>query len=97
MNFMEIFDIQPNIRVCDLIHLFLFGGDDKIYFNLATPNKKGYCDYILKFERIISESWAPYYECKIKWIEEECSGESDLSAITLVISIEDCSKARFKK
>lgn len=54
----EEFDIQSNVRVCDIIHLFLIGGDDKIYINLATPNKKGYCDdYILKCERIISESW----------------------------------------
>lgn len=86
MNFMEIFDIQSNIRVCDIIHLFLTGGDDKIYFNLSTPNKKGYCDgYILKSERIISESWAPYYLSNIKWIEEECSGESDLGYLTLII------------
>lgn len=86
MNYMEIFDIQPRIRVCDIIHLFLIGGDDKIYFNLSTPNKKGYCDdYILKCERIISESWVPYYECNIKWIEEECSGESGVGYLTLVI------------
>lgn len=41
MNFMEIFDMQSNVRVCDIIHLFLIGGDDRIYFNLSTPNKKG--------------------------------------------------------
>lgn len=41
MNFMEIFDIQSNVRVCDIIYLFLIGGDDKIYFNLSTSNKKG--------------------------------------------------------
>lgn len=40
MNFMDIFDTQPRIRVCDIIHLFLIGGDDKIYMNLSTPNKK---------------------------------------------------------
>lgn len=86
MNFMELFDIQSNVRVCDIIYLFLIGGDDKIYFNLSTTNKKGYCDdYILKCERIIPESWTPYYESNIKWIEEECSCESDLGYITLVI------------
>lgn len=86
MNFIEIFDIQSNVRVCDIIHLFLIGGDDKIYFNLSTPNNKGYCDdYILKCERIISKSWAPYYECNIKWIEEECSGESGVGYLTLII------------
>lgn len=92
MTFMDIFDLQSNVRVCDIINLFLIGGDDKIYLNLATTNKKGYCDYILKCERIISESWTPYYECKVKWIEEECSGESGLSYLTLVINIEDYSK-----
>ena len=86
MNFLEIFDIQSNVRVCDIIYLFLIGGDDKIYFNLSTSNKKGCCDdYILKCERIISERWTPYYESNIKWIEEECSGESDVGYITLVI------------
>lgn len=63
MNYMEIFDIQPNVRVCDIIHLFLIGGDDKIYFNLSTLNKKGYYDdYILKCERIISKSEVLKYE-----------------------------------
>lgn len=54
--------------------------------NLSTPNKKGYYDdYILQCERIICKSWAPYYECNIKWIEEECSGESGVAYLTLII------------
>lgn len=86
MKFTDIFDIQVRVRVCDFIHLFLIGCDDKIYINLATTNKKGYCDdYILKCERINCESWVPYYECAIKWIEEECSGESGLGYLTLII------------
>lgn len=86
MNFMDIFDTQPRVRVCDIIHLFLIGGDDKIYMNLSTSNKKGYYDdYILQCERIISKSWEPYYECNIKWIEEECSGESGVAYLTLII------------
>lgn len=84
MNCMEIFDIQSNVRVCDIIHLFLIGGDDKIYLNLSTPNKKGYYDDILKCERIISKSWAPYYESNIKWIED-CSDESGVGYLTLII------------
>ena len=86
LNYMDLFDIQPNVRVCDIISLFLIGGDDKIYFNLSTTNKKWYYgDYILKCERIISKSWAPYYESNIKWIEEECSGESGFGYLTLII------------
>lgn len=81
MEFMNLFDIESTVRVCDIISLFLIGGDDKIYLNLANPNE----DYMLKCERIISKSWAPYYECKVKWIEEECSGESGVGYLTLII------------
>lgn len=86
MKFMELIDIQPSVRVCDVIQLFLLGEDDKIYFNLASPNKNGYCEnYILRDERIISNEWQPYYECEVKWIEEECTGEPGLGYLTLVI------------
>lgn len=81
MKFMDLFDIESTVRVCDIISLFLIGGDDKIYINLANPNE----DYMLKCERIISKGWECYYDCKIKWIEEECSGESDVSYLTLII------------
>lgn len=81
MKFMDLFDIESTVRVCDIISLFLIGGDDKIYLNLANPNE----DYMLKCERIISKGWEPYYECKIKWIEEECSGESGVGYLTLII------------
>lgn len=86
MKFMELIDIQPSVRVCDVIQLFLLGKDDKIYLNLASSNKNGYCeDYLLKDERIISDEWQPYYEREVKWIEEECTGESGLGYLTLVI------------
>lgn len=86
MKFMELIDIQPSVRVCDVIQLFLLGKDDKIYLNLASPNKNRYYeDYILKDERIISDEWQPYYEREVKWIEEECTGESGLGYLTLVI------------
>nr|DAI81205.1 MAG TPA: hypothetical protein [Caudoviricetes sp.] len=82
MKFMDLFDIESTVRICDIIILFLIGGDDKIYFNLANPNEN---DYILKCERIISKGWEPYYGCKIKWIEEECSSESGLGYLTLIV------------
>ena len=86
MTFNELIDINPNIRVADLIQLFLLGKDDKIYLNLAEP-KNGYIeDYILMDERIISEKWEPYYENKILWIEEEYPDEEgDLARLTLCI------------
>lgn len=64
---MELIDIHPSVRVCDVIQLFLLGKDDKIYLNIASPNKNGYCeDYILKDERIISDKWQHYYEREVK-------------------------------
>lgn len=86
MTFNELIDIKPNIRVADLIQLFLLGKDDKIYLNLSAP-KNGYAeDYILTRERIISKKWEPYYENKILWIEEEYPDEEeDLARLTLCI------------
>ena len=73
MKFTELIDIQPMIRVCDIIQLFLLGHDDKVYLNLASLNKDGYYeDYILKDERIISDKWQPYYERKVEFIEDTC-------------------------
>ena len=40
MKFMDLFDIESTVRVCDIISLFLIGGDDKIYLNLANPNEE---------------------------------------------------------
>lgn len=87
MTFNELIDIEPDVRVADLIQLFLLGKDDKIYLNLAAP-KNGYIvDYILNDERIISEKWEPYYEKKILWIEEEYPDEDgDLANLTLCIN-----------
>lgn len=86
MTFNELIDIKPDIRVADLIQLFLLGKDDKIYLNLAAP-KNGYIeDYILMNERIISAKWSSYYESKILWIEEEFPDEDgDLAGLTLCI------------
>lgn len=85
MTFDELIDIKPNVRVSDIIQLFLLGYDDKIYLNLARINN-GYSDYILKRQRIIDDEWSAYYECKVKWIEEECCGDyQDLSYLTLFI------------
>ena len=85
MTFNELIDINPDIRVADLIQLFLLGKDDKIYLNLAAP-KNDYKDYILMDERIISGKWEPYYENKILWIEEEYPDEDeDLARLTLCI------------
>lgn len=85
MTFDELIIIKPNIRVADIIQLFLLSNDDKVYLNLARYNN-GFEDYILKDERIIHDEWVKYYECKVKWIEEEnTSVYPDLAEITLFI------------
>lgn len=84
MDFNEVVNRVPNIRVCDIIQLFLLSYDDNTYFNLAKPDENGLFDgYILKNERIISDKWQPYYENKIKWVEE--TDPDDLGYLTLVI------------
>ena len=85
MTFNELIDIKPNVRVADIIQLFLLGYDDKIYLNLARFNNKGFSDYILKDERIIHNEWVKYYECKVKWIEENSSEYPELADLTLFI------------
>lgn len=87
MTFNELINIEPDIRVADLIQLFLLGKDDKIYLNLAAPKNGWVVDYLLMNERIISEKWKPYYEKKILWIEEEYPDEEeDLARLTLYIN-----------
>lgn len=81
MTFDELIDIEPTTKVADIIQLFLLGYDDKIYLNLCEDDK-----YILKSERINHIEWQPYYECKLKRIEEEGYDPYDeLASITLFI------------
>lgn len=88
MKFDDLINIQPNVRVCDIIQLFLLGQDDKIYLNLkfTLPSAQGWVpQYLLKNERIIHDEWQPYYECKVMRIEEECTEGTGLGHFTLVI------------
>lgn len=57
MRFDDLFDRKCEVKVCDIIQLFLMGYDDKIYLNLSDI----YENYILSKERIISHKWVPYY------------------------------------
>lgn len=75
---MELLDNDVNITVGDIIHLFLLGYDDKVYLNLRTQS-----EYILSHERIIRESWYPYYESKVLYIEE--IGFDERGVFTIVI------------
>ena len=75
MSFDELFDRKCEVKVCDIIQLFLMGYDDKIYLNLSDTNE----NYILSNERIISSKWVQYYECNILYILDECD------CLTLVI------------
>ena len=80
MTFNELIDIKPSVRVADIIQLFLLGDDDKIYITLSEYNNGEYV-YLLKNERIIHEEWEKYYDCNIKWIEENY----EYSIFTIVI------------
>lgn len=73
MTFNELIDIRPNVRLADLIQLFLLGYDDKIYIDVRLD-----CDGELRFEetRIIDSNLEQYYEKKVLWLEDaysECS------------------------
>ena len=70
MTFDELIDIRPNIRVADIIQLFLMGYDNKIYLNLAKY-ENSFPYYILKNKRIIDDEWIEFYECKVTGIEQE--------------------------
>lgn len=76
MTFDELFDRNCEVKVCDIIQLFLMGYDDKIYLNLSDTKE----NYILSNERIISSKWIPYYERNILYILDDNCG-----FLTLVI------------
>lgn len=76
MSFYDLFDRKCEVKVCDIIQLFLLGYDDKIYLNLSDTRE----NYILSKERIISSKWIPYYECNILYILDD-----DCDFLTLVI------------
>lgn len=67
MCFDELFERKCEVKVCDIIQLFLAGYDDKIYLNLSDTNEI----YILFNERIISSKWIPYYECNILYLLDD--------------------------
>lgn len=73
MEFMDIVDITPNLRLCDLIQLFLLGYDDKIYIDLYWCYRDK-TEPIYEQIRIIDGKLKPFYECQISWLSEplEC-------------------------
>ena len=48
---------MPNVRVRDIIQLFLLRQGDKIYLNLKRIGPKYSEIYLLMDERIISDKW----------------------------------------
>ena len=85
MTFSDLIDTEPNVRVCDIIQLFLLGQNDKIYLNLKIVGPRYDEKYLLKDERIIHDAWQPFYEFKVHCIEEECTEDTGLGYLTLVI------------
>ena len=69
MTFDNLLDLQPNVRLADLIQLFLMGYDDKIYVNVIhEANLKEPIE--LSEVRIINSALKPYYEYKIAYLED---------------------------
>lgn len=90
MKFNELIDLKVNISVAELIQLFLLGYDDKIYLNLKDLKELSDIDgedFTLQDERILSDKWIPYYEYKIKFLEDTYDFER--SILTVVIDTEE--------
>ena len=68
ITFDDLISITPNVRLADLIQLFLLGYDDKIYFDVQINTS----DEIITLEniRIIAPELQPYYDYKIAYLGE---------------------------
>lgn len=69
MTFNELIDIRPNVRLADLIQLFLLGYDDKIYIDVRL---EGNDELIFEEIRIIDDKLTDYYEKKVVYLEDTC-------------------------
>ena len=78
MNFDELIDIRPNVRLADLIQLFLLGYDDKIYFDINL----GDTEY--EHIRIIDPVLEPLYEYKVAYLEESDYTSNSIFSVSLV-------------
>lgn len=65
MTFDELIDLQPDIKLAELIQLFLLGYDDKVYINLII-NGDEYNP--LENIRIIDGVLKPYYDCSVEYL-----------------------------
>ena len=70
MTFDNLLDLQPNVRLADLIQLVLMGDDDKIYVNVIIHETNLKEPIELSEVRIIDSSLQPYYEYEIAYLED---------------------------
>ncbi len=68
MTFDDLIVIAPNVRLADLIQLFLLGYDDKIYFDVEINS--GNDVITLDNVRIIAPELQPYYDYMITYLGE---------------------------
>lgn len=78
MTFDNLIDIKPNVRLADLIQLFLLGMDDKIYFDIQLDDVE--FDHV----RIIDPGLEPYYEYRVEYIEESDYDSSSIFSVRLI-------------
>ena len=69
MTFNDLIDLKPSITLAELIQLFLLGYDDKIYVDILVNAEK-----IFENIRIIDSELIPYYEYKIEYLTDTCTG-----------------------
>ena len=78
MTFNELIDIKPNVRLADLIQLFLLGKDDKIYFDIQLGDSE------FNHIRIIDSVLEGWYEYKVDYIEESDYDSTSIFRVKLV-------------
>ena len=82
MTILEMLDLEPKIRLADIIRLFLLGYDDKIYINVY-----GHDDHFIMNARIISADLQPYLDKQIMYLEEPCFDDNSVLNIHLDIEV----------
>ena len=84
MTLDDVIRLEPSVRVCDILRLFLFG-EDESFRCMLIGRRKHYFDIfeILDKEKINSPARQSYYECVVE--DMYMMDEGDGWYLTLVI------------
>ncbi len=81
MTFDELLTINPDIKLGDLIYLFLAGMEDKVQFDISV--KVFDRDLTYSSVRIIDPKLTPFYEYHVSYLEEPSENSNSILKITL--------------